>query len=168
VADFARQKDIPYLGICFGFQLAIVAFARHVCTMKEANSTELNPDTPYPVVDFMPEQRSLQEMGGTMRLGAHEIMIQPKTNAFAYYGSTKITRRHRHRYEFNQKFKNEFDKAGLIFSAHSDSGRRTEILELPNLKFYFGIQYHGEFSSRPGNPERAFGSFVKACAKVKT
>jgi CTP synthase len=102
-----------------------------------------------------------------MRLGAHDITIKPKTNAFVYYGSAKIVRRHRHRYEFNQKFQNAANKAGLIFSAHSDSGRRTEILELPSLRFYFGIQYHGEFSSRPGNPEQAFDSFVKACAKIE-
>ncbi len=164
-ANFARVNNIPYLGICFGFQLAIVAFARHVCKLGDANSTELEPNTKNPIVDFMPEQRNVHDKGGTMRLGAHDIAITPKTIASKVYGSTAIKRRHRHRYEFNQKYLDLVSKNGLVLSAHSDSGRRMEILEIPNHRFYFAVQYHAEFNSRPGKPEQAFDAFVKAAAK---
>ncbi len=164
-ANFARTKNIPYLGICFGFQLAIVAFARHVCKLHDANSTELDPNTKNPVVDFMPEQRNVHDMGGTMRLGSHDIAIAPKTVAARVYGLTEVKRRHRHRYEFNQKYLDIVNENGLVLSAHSDSGRRMEILEMPNHRFYFAVQYHAEFNSRPGKPEQAFDAFVKAAAK---
>lgn len=164
-ANFARANNIPYLGICFGFQLAIVSFARHVCKLNDANSTELDPKTKNPVVDFMPEQRNIHDMGGTMRLGAHDISIIPKTVAARVYGSTAIKRRHRHRYEFNQKYLDIMSKNGFVLSAHSDGGRRMEILEMPGHRFYFAVQYHAEFNSRPGKPEQAFDAFVKAAAK---
>jgi len=164
-ANYAREYNIPYLGICFGFQLAIVAFARHVCMLNDTNSTELDAHTDIPIVDFMPEQRNIHKLGGTMRLGSHDITIIPKTVAARVYGSTAIKRRHRHRYEFNQKYLNIVNKNGLVLSAHSDSGRRMEILEIPEHKFYFAVQYHAEFSSRPGKPEQAFDAFVRAAAK---
>jgi len=164
-ANFARANNIPYLGICFGFQLAIVAFARHVCKLNDANSTELDGNAKNPVVDFMPEQRNVHDMGGTMRLGAHDIAITPRTVAAKVYGSTAVRRRHRHRYEFNQKYRDVVSKNGLVLSAHSDSGRRMEILEIPNCRFYFAVQYHAEFNSRPGEPEQAFDAFVRAAAK---
>lgn len=163
-ANYARVNGIPYLGICFGFQLAIVAFARHVCGLAGANSTELEPHTKDPVVDFMPEQRGVHDMGGTMRLGAHEISIAPKTNASKYYGAATIRRRHRHRYEFNQQYLDLVTRSGLVLSAHSDSGRRMEILEIPGHPFYFAVQYHAEFNSRPGRPEQAFDAFARAAA----
>jgi CTP synthase len=163
-ANFARESNIPYLGICFGFQLAIVAFARHVCKLADANSTELDPDTKNPVVDFMPEQLDVHNMGGTMRLGSHEIAITPKTVAADIYRSTSIMRRHRHRFEFNQKYLDIVTKNGLVLSAHSDKGKRMETLEIPNHKFFFAVQYHAEFNSRPGNPEQAFEAFVRAAA----
>ena len=164
-ANFARANSMPYLGICFGFQLAIVAFARNVCKLDDANSTELDPYTKNPIVDFMPEQRGIQDMGGTMRLGAHNITIVPKSIAERVYGTGAIKRRHRHRYEFNQKYLNLVTENGLTLSAHSDSGRRMEILEIPNHRFYFAVQYHAEFNSRPGKPEQAFDAFVRAAAK---
>jgi CTP synthase len=164
-ANFARLSDIPYLGICFGFQLAIVAFARHACKLPDANSSELVPRCKNPVVDFMPEQRDIHDKGGTMRLGRHEISIKPGTKAAKIYGSSTITRRHRHRYEFNQSYLDTVTKNGLVLSAHSDGGRRIEILELPDRRFYLAVQYHAEFSSRPGKPEQAFDAFVKAAAK---
>jgi CTP synthase len=164
-ANFARANNIPYLGICFGFQLAVVAFARHVCKLADANSSELEPDTKNPIVDFMPEQRNLHDIGGTMRLGAHDIVITPNTIAAKLYGSTAIRRRHRHRYEFNQKYLDLVSKNGLILSAHSDSGKRMEIIEIPSHRFYFAVQYHAEFNSRPGNPEQAFDAFIKEAAK---
>ncbi len=164
-ANFARENNIPYLGICFGFQLAIIAFARHVCGLKNANSTELDPTTKNPIVDYMPEQRNVHDMGGTMRLGGHEIVVEQGTIAYGLYNAATIRRRHRHRYEFNQNYLGAVTKAGLVLSAHSDSGRRMEILELPGHKFYFAVQYHAEFSSRPGKPEEAFDGFVKEAAK---
>jgi CTP synthase len=145
--------------------MAIVAFARHVCKLTGANSTELEPHAKNPIIDFMPEQLDVHNMGGTMRLGKHEIAIMPKTLAAGIYRSSSISRRHRHRFEFNQKYLNIVTKNGLVMSAHSDSGRRMEILEILNHKFFFAVQYHAEFNSRPGRPEQAFEAFVKAAAK---
>ncbi len=166
-ANYARVNDIPYLGICFGFQLALVAFARNVCRLTDANSTELEPGTKNPVVDFMPEQKNLHDMGGTMRLGSHEISIDNGSKASKIYRVNSIRKRHRHRYEFNQRYLDLFVKSGLSLSAHSDTGKRMEILELPNHRFYFAVQYHAEFTSRPGKPEEAFDAFVKAAGKLK-
>lgn len=160
-ANYACEKDIPYLGICFGFQLAIVAYARYRCEMAGANSTELGK-TDFPVVDLLPEQREVRELGGTMRLGSHEVFIKTKSNAERIYNSSKINRRHRHRYEFNRDFEQVLTSAGMVFSAHSDGGKRTEILEVPANRFYFAVQYHAEFSSRPGKPEQSFAAFVRA------
>lgn len=162
-ANFARLENIPYLGICFGFQLAIVAFARNVCSLDYADSTELCLHTKDPVVQYMPEQKTLQDMGGTMRLGRHNIEIISHTNAAKIYGKSVIQRRHRHRFEFNQAYRSLVEKHGMVLSGFSDNGRRTEILELPSCKFYFGVQYHCEFDSRPGKPEQAFERFIKAC-----
>ena len=163
-ANFARESNIPYLGICFGFQLAIVAFARHVCKLADANSTELDSNTKNPIVDFMPEQLDMHNMGGTMRLGSHEIAITPKTVAADIYRSTSIKRRHRHRFEFNQKYLDIVTKNGLVLSAHSDRGKRMETVEILNHRFFFAVQYHAEFNSRPGKPEQAFEAFVRAAA----
>jgi CTP synthase len=163
--NFARANNIPYLGICFGFQLAIVAFARYVCKLTDANSTELDPNTKNPVVDFMPEQLDVHNMGGTMRLGSHKISLTPQTIAAKIYRSTTIKRRHRHRFEFNQKYLDLVTKNGLVLSAYSDGGRRMEILEIPNNRFFLAVQYHAEFSSRPGKPEQAFEAFVRAAAR---
>jgi CTP synthase len=164
-ANYTRANNIPYLGICFGFQLAVVAFTRYVCKLTDANSTELQPNTKNPVVDFMPEQLDIHNMGGTMRLGSHEISVTPETIAADIYRSTAIRRRHRHRFEFNQKYLDLVTKNGLVLSAHSDRGRRMEILEIPNHRFFFAVQYHAEFNSRPGKPEQAFDAFVRAAAR---
>ncbi|HET6731004.1 MAG TPA: CTP synthase [Nitrososphaeraceae archaeon] len=164
IANYARIKKIPYLGICFGFQLAIVAFVRNVCMLEDANSTELDPDTEHPVVKYMPEQNKKKEMGGSMRLGEHEIEIIEGSNARRLYGSRIIYRRHRHRFEFNQDYRQKMEDLGMIPSAHSDRGLRTETVEIPKHPFYFGVQYHSEFHSRPGRPEESFGAFVKAAS----
>ena len=162
IANYARVNKIPYLGICFGFQLAIVAFARNVCMLGNANSTELDPDTGYPVIKYMPEQSAQKEMGGSMRLGEHEIEIIKGSKAERLYGSHIIFRRHRHRFEFNQDYRQKIEDQGMIPSAHSDRGLRTETIEIPGHPFYFGVQYHSEFHSRPGRPEESFGAFVQA------
>ena len=163
-ANYAREKNIPYLGICFGFQLAAVAFGRHVCNFNDANSTELDPNTTSPVVDLLPEQKTVSNMGGSLRLGAHEILLKNNTLAYKTYNANKVMRRHRHRYEINKKYIDTFEKNGMIFSAESDGSKRMEILEIPSHKFYFGVQFHPEFNSRPGFPEESFEAFINAAA----
>jgi len=163
-ANYAREKNIPYLGICFGFQLAAVAFGRYVCGLANANSTEINPNTENPVIDLLPEQKYIENKGGSLRLGAHEIKIEDNTLAFKLYKSTTILKRHRHRYEFNQKYLETFNTKGLKFSGYSDNKKRMEILEIPTHKFYLGVQFHPEFSSRPGFPEESFDAFVRAAS----
>jgi CTP synthase len=165
-ANYAREKNIPYLGICFGFQLAAVAFGRHVCGLTNANSTEIAPSTENPVIDLLPEQKSVANLGGSLRLGAHEITVEENTMAFKLYKSTKIHKRHRHRFEFNQKYLDMFSSKGMKFSGYSDSKKRMEVLEIPNHKFYLGVQYHPEFSSRPGYPEESFEAFIRASANA--
>lgn len=163
-ANFARVQNIPYLGICFGFQLAIVEFGRYACGLETANSFELDPSTKDPIVEFLPEQEAAHNTGGSMRLGSHEITILSNTNAEKIYETNTIFRRHRHRYEFNQNYRKLLENRGLVFSGHSDNGKRMEILEIPDHKFYYGMQYHSEFNSRPGKPEQAFEAFVRASA----
>jgi CTP synthase len=165
-ANYAREKNIPYLGICFGFQLAAVAFGRHVCGLTNANSTEIAPNTENPVIDLLPEQKSVENLGGSLRLGAHEITVEENTMAFKLYKSTKIHKRHRHRFEFNQKYLDMFSSKGMKFSGYSDNKKRMEVLEIPNHKFYLGVQYHPEFSSRPGYPEESFEAFIRASANA--
>lgn len=164
-ANFAREKNIPYLGICFGFQLAAVAFGRHVCNMKNGNSTEIDSETKYPIIDLLPEQKNVSDVGGTLRLGANEIKIKDNSLAFKIYNSNLISRRHRHRFEFNKEYLDTFEKNGMMFSGESDGGKRMEILEIPDHKFFLGIQFHPEFTSRPGFPEEAFEAFMSASAQ---
>ncbi|MDH5663568.1 MAG: CTP synthase [Candidatus Bathyarchaeota archaeon] len=164
---FARENDMPFLGICYGFQLAVVEFARNACELKEANSTEVNPDTPHPVIDLMPEQRGVKYKGATMRLGAHKIIINKGTLAHKLYGAEEIYERHRHRWEVNQDYWNILEKHGLVFSGKSPDGRRMEILELPDRFFFFASQFHGEFKSRPSKPDPEYYGFVKACLDKK-
>ena len=163
-ANFAREKNIPYFGICFGFQLAAIAFGRSACNFGDANSTELEPNTTNPIVDLLPEQKTVSNMGGSLRLGAHEILVKGNTLAYKTYNSTKVVRRHRHRYEINKKYLDVFEKNGMVFSAESDNSKRMEILEIPSHKFYLGVQFHPEFNSRPGYPEESFEAFIRAAA----
>ncbi|MCD6504536.1 CTP synthase [Candidatus Bathyarchaeota archaeon] len=165
--NYARTHDIPFLGICFGFQLAVVEFARNICGLKGANSTELDPDTPHPVIDLMPEQRNVKYKGATMRLGGHEVIIKEGTLAYKLYNSRKIVERHRHRWEVNPKYWKVLEDNGLIFSGSSPDGRRKEILELPDKYFFFASQFHGEFKSRPGKPDPEYYGFVKSCLDRK-
>jgi CTP synthase len=164
---FARENNVPFLGICFGFQLAVVEYARNVCGLKGANSTEIDPNTPHPVIDLMPEQRGVELKGATMRLGAHTIVVKPGTLAHKLYKSEEISERHRHRFEVNMGYVEKLEKAGLVFSGMSPDGRRMEILELPNHYFFFASQFHGEFKSRPGKPDPEYYGFVKACLDRK-
>ena len=165
--QFARENNIPFLGVCYGFQLAVVEFARHVCGLDGANSTEINPETPYPVIDLMPEQRHVNNKGGTMRLGAHEVLVHKNTTAYTLYGVERIFERHRHRWEVNLEYWDILGKNGMVFSGNSPDGRRKEILELPDRFFFFASQFHGEFKSRPTKPEPEYYGFIKACLDQK-
>jgi CTP synthase len=162
-ANHARAAKIPFLGLCFGFQLATVSFARHVLGLKGANTTEISPDTPHPVIDLLPEQKRVTDLGGTMRLGGHDVYIKKPSKAFEIYGRTKIRERHRHRWELNQEYLKRFEEKGIRFSAFSDDGRRAEMLEIDDHPFYIGTQFHPEYVSRPERPEPVYVAFISAC-----
>jgi CTP synthase len=162
--SYVRKQDIPYLGICFGFQMAIVEFARHI-GLTEANSTEVKPGTKHPVVDLMPEQIGIEEKGATMRLGAEKIILKSGTLAYQLYGKKMIVERHRHRYEANREYLDRLQEAGLKFSGKSLDGLRMEILELKDNKFHFATQFHGEFKSRPNRPSPPYAGFISASLK---
>jgi CTP synthase len=161
--NYVRENDIPFLGICFGFQLSLIEFARNQCGISEASSQEFNPDDNNSLVKFMPEQEHALSLGGSMRLGKHDITILPNTLAKTIYKNNKIQRRHRHRFEFNQDYQRIIEEKGMVLSGHSDMGKRIEIVEIPTNKFFFAVQYHSEFSSIPGRPEEAFKSFITSC-----
>jgi CTP synthase len=167
VANYCREKGIPYLGLCFGFQLALVSFARHACGLENANSTELDPNAPHPVIDLLPEQRDIKDLGATMRLGGHDINLIEGTLAFRLYQREVIRERHRHRYEFNQNYKEVFERNGMVFSGFSDGSKRVEIMEIPDHPFYLATQYHAEFISRPGRAEPVFLGLLEASLKRK-
>ena len=164
-ANYARENNIPYLGICFGFQLAAVEFGRSVCGLEKANSAEVDPKTPNPVIDLLPEQKEVANMGGSLRLGANDINVKENSLAYKIYNSNVISKRHRHRFEFNKEYIDRFIENGMVFSGESDNGKRMEILEIPSHKFFFGVQFHPEFNSRPGFPEEAFKAFLEAASK---
>ena len=163
-ADRARVAGVPFLGLCYGFQLASVSFARNVLGLKGANTTEVDPRTPYPVIDLLPEQRKVTDLGGTMRLGGHDVHIEKPSSAFDIYGKEKIRERHRHRFELNQDYLKRFEENGMRYTAFSDNHRRAEIMELEGHPFYMGTQYHPEYVSRPEEPEPIYVAFVKVCA----
>lgn len=165
--NFARENNIPFLGICYGFQLAVIEFARHVCGLSEASSTEIDPNTPNPVIDLMPEQRGIEIKGATMRLGAHKIIVEPDTIACTLYKTGEVYERHRHRFEVNLDYLEALKKKGLIFSGKSADSRRMEILELKDRFFFFASQFHGEFKSRPGRPAPEYYGFIRACLDRK-
>jgi CTP synthase len=162
-ADYARREGIPYFGICLGMQVAVIAFARKVLGMAAANSTEFDPHTPYPVIDLLPEQAQIQAKGGTMRLGEYPAELQPGTKIHEAYGKPRIFERHRHRYEFNPRFLEKFERAGLIPSAVSPDGRLVEAVELRDHPWYVAVQFHPEFLSRPLRPHPLFLGFLRAC-----
>jgi CTP synthase len=164
-ANYARVSGIPYLGLCFGFQLASVAFARHVLDFRGANSTEVDPDTPHPVIHLLPEQRRVTDLGGTMRLGGHDVFITKPSRAYEIYGREKIRERHRHRFELNQTYLKKFEEKGMHYTAFSDGGKRAEILELEGHPFYMATQFHPEYISRPERPEPMYVAFMTACVK---
>ena len=172
VADYARRKNIPYFGLCLGMQIMTISYARYVVGLKDANSIELNPKTPYPVIATMQDQIEKiknKNYGGTMRLGAYPAILKKGTTAEKAYGLDKISERHRHRYEVNPLFIEQLEKKGLVFSGVSPDKRLMEIAELPKSKhpFFLGTQFHPEFKSRPLSPHPLFNDFIKACVKTK-
>ena len=164
-ARIAREKGIPYLGICLGMQIAVVEFARHVCGMDGANSAEFDPETPYPVVDLLPEQKEVSDLGGTMRLGADPVKLHEDTRAREIFGEAVIYKRHRHRYEVNNMLRRRLEDEGLVASGTSPDDRLVEVIELPDHPFFVASQFHPEFNSRPTRPEPLFRDFVGAAAE---
>jgi CTP synthase len=161
-ARYARERGVPYLGICLGMQVAVSEFARHIAGMDGANSTEFDPETPFPVIDLLPEQKEVRDMGGTMRLGADPVKLHDGTRAREIYGEAVIYERHRHRYEVNNHLRRRLEREGLVCSGTSPDDRLVEIIELPDHPFFVASQFHPEFKSRPLKPQPLFRDFVGA------
>lgn len=157
---YARENDIPYLGLCLGMQLSVIEFARNVAGMENANSTEFDENTPHPVIDLLPEQENVVDMGATMRLGDYEADLKSGSLAETIYGCSRIVERHRHRYEVNPNFIDRIEAKGMVFSGKNRN--RMEIAEIPGKKFFFGSQFHPEFKSRPGRPSPPFRAFIQS------
>jgi len=159
---YARENNIPFFGICLGMQMAVIEFARNILGYKEAHSADLNGLTPVPVIDLMPELHDVEDMGGTMRLGLYPCKIKPDTLAFKAYDEELIYERHRHRYEFNNTYREEMLEKGLILSGLSPDERLVEIVELPDHPWFLAVQFHPEFKSRPTRSHPLFRDFIKA------
>jgi CTP synthase len=165
--QYARKMRVPFFGICLGMQLAIVEFARHGCGLEGANSTEFNPQTPYPVIALMEEQKNIQEKGGTMRLGAYPAVLREGSFAHQAYGELHISERHRHRYEVNNDYRGLLAEKGVLFSGLSPDENLVEMSELPGHPWFLGCQFHPEFKSRPHTPHPLFREFIHAAYREK-
>jgi CTP synthase len=161
-ARYAREKGIPFFGICLGMQIAVIEFARNVCGLKDATSTEFDKTTPHPVISLMEEQKKVKQLGGTMRLGSWVTDLVPGSKAYELYHSATITERHRHRFEFNSDYKELMEENGMLISGTSPKGDLAEIIELPSHPYFVACQFHPEFLSKPNNPHPLFHGFVKA------
>ena len=164
-ANYARTQNIPYLGICLGMQVAVIEFARNVLGLADANSSEIDSDTSAPVIDIMPEQKDVQEMGGTMRLGKYPCVLNPESKSYQLYGASMIYERHRHRYEVNNDYREEFAKNGVLFAGTSPDNHIVEMMEIPAHPWFVACQFHPEFKSRPNRPHPLFRGFVSVAAK---
>ena len=164
--QYARENKIPYFGICLGMQMAVVEYARDICNLAKANSSEFDSKTPYPVIDLLPEQREVKDMGASMRLGAYPCVVSPDSFAFAAYGQKEISERHRHRYEFNNDYKKILTDKGLQITGASPDGRLAEIVEIKDHPWFLGCQFHPEFKSRPTKPHPLFSKFIEAALKL--
>ncbi|KAB7529972.1 CTP synthase [Flagellimonas olearia] len=164
---YARENDMPFLGICLGMQMAVIEFARNVLDMKGANSTEMDKETAYPVISLMEEQKSVTDMGGTMRLGAWDCHLTEGSQVQKVYGTTDIAERHRHRYEFNNTYKQQMEEAGLVPTGFNPKTGLVEVVEIPSHPWFIGVQYHPEYKSTVANPHPLFVGFVKAVLEQK-
>jgi CTP synthase len=163
--QYARENKIPYFGICLGMQMAVIEYARHVCGLDKANSSEFDLTTPYPVIDLLPEQRNVQDKGASMRLGAWPCVVKDGSFAFDAYGQKEISERHRHRYEFNNDFKKTLTEKGLCITGASPDGSLAEMIEIKDHPWFLGCQFHPEFKSRPTKPHPLFTRFIEAALK---
>ena len=160
--QFAREKKIPFFGICLGMQCAAIEFARNVLDMKGAHSTEFNKKTPFPVISLLEEQQNVKDLGGTMRLGAYPCQIKKDTLAHKAYKVDEISERHRHRYEFNNEYREKFQKAGMRLSGVSPSGKLIEMIELEGHPWFLAVQFHPEFKSKPDRSHPIFREFIRS------
>jgi CTP synthase len=165
IATYCREHSIPYFGICLGMQVLVVEFARNILNLAQANSTEMDPLTPDPIISLLSEQERVTDLGGTMRLGAYDCHLHKDTLAYASYGKALISERHRHRYEFNNKYQKECEQAGLIISGYNKEQKLCEIAEIQGHPWMLGVQFHPEFKSKPTDPHPLFKSFIKALLK---
>ena len=166
-AEYCRTHDVPTFGICLGMQMMVIEFARNVLGFQDANSSEMSSDTKHPVIDLMEDQKTVKQMGGTMRLGVYECELARDSRAYEVYGQESLIKeRHRHRYEFNNQFLSEFEDAGMKCVGINPSAKLVEIVEIPDKKWYIGTQFHPEYSSTVLHPHPLFMSFVKACIEI--
>jgi CTP synthase len=168
--QYCRENKIPYFGLCYGMQMAVVEFARNICGLADANTAEINPKTTNPIIHIMEEQGDLiksKKYGGTMRLGAYPCVLNKKSLSYKAYGQKNISERHRHRYEFNNSYREQFEKAGLVIAGASPDNSLVEIIEIKNHPFFVGVQFHPEFKSRPLHPHPLFKEFISACLKSR-
>jgi CTP synthase len=166
-AQWARERGVPFLGICLGFQMATAEFSRHVLDLDEANSSEFNPRTPHPVIDLLPEQQATTDKGGTMRLGSHKVLLDKNCKAAKLYRSTEIFERHRHRYEVNPDYIERIEAAGLRYVGRAPDKIRMEVFELEGHPYFVGCQFHPELKSRPTRPAPLFVGLVSAAIDLK-
>lgn len=164
---YARENNVPCLGICLGMQCMVIEFARNVLGMENANSTEMEPNTPYKVIDLMEEQKNITDMGGSMRLGAYDCVLKKGSKAHEAYGKSNIQERHRHRFEFNGQYKDQYEAAGMQCTGENPETNLVEVVEIPDLKWFVGVQFHPEYNSTVVNPNPLFVSFVKAAIENK-
>ena len=167
VIKYARENNVPFLGLCLGMQCAVIEYARNVLGIKDANSKEFDENAPHAVIDLMLEQKNVQGYGGTMRLGAYDCVLKKGSKAHKAYGQDKISERHRHRYEVNNEYIKPLEEAGLVFSGMSPDGMLAEIVELPKLDWFVASQFHPEFKSRPERPHPLFKGLIDAAIKHK-
>ena len=166
-ANYARTHGIPYLGICLGMQIAIIEFARNVLNMQGANSAEINPETPFPLIDILPEKKNISDLGGTLRLGQYPCILNEKSKSYQLYGEKEIFERHRHRYEVNNDYRDSLLQGGMIFAGTSPDNHIVEMIELPDHPWFVACQFHPEFKSRPNKPHPLFRGFVSAVLDTK-
>jgi CTP synthase len=166
-SKYARENNIPFLGLCLGMHVALIDFARHVLNLKEAHSTEFNYSTEHPVIDYLPQQKELTEKGGTMRLGSYPCSVKTNSKLFELYGENNINERHRHRYEFNNTYKTLFEDAGMVFSGTSPDGELVEVIEFPKHPFFMACQFHPELKSRPYKSHPLFKGLIKQALEQK-